>query len=66
MNAFIFVAIVCVGGQCDFTASNNPMTFQSCQEMKKEFLGLRFKPNTTLAAAQCMQFDGPVNNKVKV
>jgi hypothetical protein len=66
MNAFIFVGIVCIGSQCDFTASSRPVTQEQCQEMKTQFLNLPFKPSVTMAAAQCMQFEGEVNNKVTI
>ncbi len=65
MNAFIFVSIVCIGTQCNFMSSSRPVTLQHCQDMKKQFLALPFKPEITLAAAQCMEFEGE-NNKVKI
>jgi hypothetical protein len=62
MNAFIFVSIVCIGTQCEFFASTKPITEIRCQAIKKDFLALPFKPEITLAAAQCMTF----NEGVKV
>ena len=62
MNAFIFVSIICIGQQCDFMASTRPVTQAQCQVFKKDFLTLPFKPEVTLAAAQCMVF----NEGVKV
>jgi hypothetical protein len=57
MNAFIFVSIVCIGQQCDFFTSTRPITESECQVVKKDFLALPFKPEITLAAAQCMTFN---------
>lgn len=57
MNAFIFVSIICIGQQCEFFASTRPTTETKCQVIKKDFLSLPYKPEVTLAAAQCMVFD---------
>jgi hypothetical protein len=57
MNAFIFVSVICMGQQCTFFSSNKPITEASCQNTKKEFLSLPFKPEVTIAAAQCMVFE---------
>jgi len=57
MNAFIFVSIICIGQQCTFISSNKPITETYCQESKQQFLSLPFKPEVTLAAAQCMNFE---------
>jgi hypothetical protein len=57
MNAFIFVSIICIGQQCEFFTSTKPVTETKCQAIKKEFLGLPYKPEVTLAAAQCMTFN---------
>jgi hypothetical protein len=62
MNAFIFVSIICIGQQCQFFASTKPITETKCQQIKKDFLELPFKPEITLASAQCMTF----NEGVKV
>jgi hypothetical protein len=62
MNAFIFVSIICIGQQCDFFTSTVPITQKKCDAIKKDFLALPFKPEITLAAAQCMAF----NEGVKV
>ena len=62
MNAFIFVSIICIGQQCEFIASTKPTTQTKCEAIKKDFLAMPFKPEVTLAAAQCMTF----NDGVKV
>ena len=63
MNAFIFVAVVCMGSQkCDFVSSNKPISESHCQQIKQQFLALPFKPEITIAAAQCMEFE---SEKVK-
>ncbi len=63
MNAFIFVSVMCIGQQCAFVTSMDTVPDKKCQEMKREFLTSKFKPEVTLAAAQCMEFTG---EKVKV
>jgi len=57
MNAFIFVAIICMGKQCDFVTSNIAITESHCNQMKQQFLALPFKPEITLAATQCLPFN---------
>ena len=58
MNWFIFVSIVCMGNNnCDFITSNKAITQSHCQQIKQQFLALRFKPEVTIAAAQCLPFD---------
>jgi len=57
MNAFIFVAIVCIGKECSFLASSKAITEVHCNQMKQQFLTLPFKPEITLAATQCLPFD---------
>jgi hypothetical protein len=57
MNAFIFVAIVCMGKDCNFLVSSRAITETHCNQMKQQFLVLPFKPETTLAAAQCLPFE---------
>lgn len=57
MNAFIFVAVVCINTKCDFVSSMRPVTEEHCVVMKKQFLALPFKPEVTLAASQCMPFE---------
>jgi hypothetical protein len=57
MIEFIFVSVMCIGQSCDFMVSNQPITYAKCQAVKKEFLALPFKPEVTLAAAQCMRMD---------
>ena len=57
MNAFIFVAVVCMGTQCNFIASHKPVTQEHCQQMEKQFRELPFKPEVTLAMTQCMEFE---------
>lgn len=56
MNAFIFVAVVCIGQQCGFMSSMDTMTEKECQATKAEFLSQKFDPKVTLAATQCMSF----------
>lgn len=63
MNSVIFVSIICVGTSCNFFSSSKPLTEKHCQEIKGQFLVLPFKPEVTLAAAQCMEFE---NEKVRV
>ena len=57
MNSVIFVSIICIGSTCNFFTSNRPITETQCQEIKQQFLKLPFKPEVTLAAAQCMEFN---------
>ena len=56
MIEWIFVSVVCIGASCDFMITNQPVTKEKCQQVKKHFLSLPFKPEVTLAAAQCMSF----------
>jgi hypothetical protein len=46
-----------MGSTCNFFSSNKPVTEKHCQEMKQQFLALPFKPEVTLAATQCMEFE---------
>jgi hypothetical protein len=57
MNMFIFVSVICIGQQCQFFTSTKPVTETKCVAIKKDFLALPFKPEVTLAGAQCMAFD---------
>jgi hypothetical protein len=57
MIEFIFVSVMCIGQSCDFMVSNKPLSYEKCQGVKQEFLKLPFKPEVTLAAAQCMRMD---------
>lgn len=57
MNMFIFVSVLCIGQQCEFFTSTKPITESKCVAIKKDFLALPFKPEVTLAAAQCMTFN---------
>lgn len=57
MIAYIFVGIVCVGQVCEFMTSDAPVTYTSCDKLKQSFLGLKFKPEITLAATQCMKIN---------
>jgi hypothetical protein len=68
MNAFIFVSIVCIGQSCNFVSSNKPVDDAKCKEMKSQFLATPFRKETTLAAAQCMEFESENNGiwKVKI
>lgn len=56
MNAFIFVSVMCIGTNCTFLTSTDAMSQKDCYELKKEFVTSKFKPEVTLAAAQCMKF----------
>lgn len=60
MNAFIFVSVMCIGSVCTFVTSTDSMSEKECQEFKKDFLLSKFKPEVTLAAAQCMKFKSGV------
>ena len=53
----MFVAIICVGPSCEFMISNNPVSENKCNFMKKQFLDLPFKPEVTMAAAQCIKVE---------
>jgi hypothetical protein len=57
MIEFIFISVMCIGQSCDFMVSKQPVSYEKCQEVKKQFLALPFKPEVTLAAAQCMRID---------
>ena len=64
MNAFIFVSIVCIGANnCSFVTSSKPVTAEHCEQIKKQFLALPFKPEVTLAASQCLPFE---DDKVRI
>jgi|APGre2960657373_1045057.scaffolds.fasta_scaffold868071_1 hypothetical protein len=63
MNSVIFVSVMCIAQQCAFVTSMDVVSEKKCQELKREFLTSKFKPEVTLAAAQCMEFAG---EKVKV
>jgi hypothetical protein len=66
MNAFIFVAVVCMGNnQCEFIASNKPISLDQCHKMEKQLKQMPFKPEVTLAATQCMAFEGNLD-KVRI
>jgi hypothetical protein len=56
MNAFIFVSVMCIGTNCTFMTSTDSMPEKECYEFKKEFATTKFKPEVTLAVAQCMKF----------
>lgn len=56
MNAFIFVSVMCIGTNCTFLTSTEAMTQKECHEIKREFVTAKFKPEVTLAVAQCMKF----------
>ena len=61
MISYIFVSIICINGSCDFMTSNTPVTETRCIEMKRTFLEAPFRPEVTMAAAQCMKFTGDKN-----
>jgi len=46
-----------MGTKCDFMASDIAVPETHCIKMKEQFLTLPFKPEITLAAAQCMRFN---------
>lgn len=60
MNSFIFVSIICISQSCSFFTSKDIVTENKCNEIKQEFLDNKFKLDVTLAAAQCMPFNGGV------
>jgi hypothetical protein len=57
MIEFIFVSVMCIHKNCDFMVSTQPISNEQCQVLKKNFLRLPFKPEVTLAAAQCMSIN---------
>jgi len=59
MNEFIFVAIMCIGVKCDFLTSSQPITEKECLTTKQQFESLPFKPEVTVAAAQCSKIKLP-------
>ena len=62
MNAFIFVSVVCIGTNCTFVTSTDAVSQKQCEKVKQQFVLNKFKPDITLAAAQCM----PFNEGIKV
>jgi hypothetical protein len=56
MSAFVFVSVVCIGINCTFVTSTDSITQKECEKVKQEFVATKFKPEVTLAAAQCMKF----------
>lgn len=56
MTSFIFVSVMCIGQACSFMTSMDTMTEKECMVTKREFLHNKFKPEVTLAVAQCMKF----------
>ena len=54
MIEWMFVSVMCIGQSCDFMISDQPITREKCLVVKRQFLQLPFKPEVTLAAAQCM------------
>jgi len=59
MNTFIFVAVMCIGTQCDFLTSSQPISEKECQTTKQQFEALPFKPEVTVATAQCTKIKIP-------
>jgi hypothetical protein len=47
-------------------SSSKPVDEVKCKEMKTQFLALPFRKETTLAAAQCMEFESENNGAWKV
>lgn len=60
MSSYIFVSIMCIGLKCDFMASTKQVSLEQCNTIKQQFHALPFKPEVTLAAAQCMPFEDKV------
>jgi hypothetical protein len=58
ISLFMFVSVACIGQSCDFTVSDYPLPEKTCLEIKQQFLSLPFKPEVTLAAAQCIKVKG--------
>lgn len=56
MIEYIFVSILCIGQTCEFMSSKISMPIEQCEKFKQTFLSTKFKPEITLAAAQCMPF----------
>ena len=56
MMEYIFISVMCIGQSCDFMISNQLLSREKCQSIKQQFMQLPFKPEVTLAAAQCMSF----------
>lgn len=56
MIEYIFVSIMCIGQTCEFITSKVSMPIEQCEKHKQAFLSMKFKPEITLAATQCMPF----------
>lgn len=56
MIEWMFISVMCIGQSCDFMITNEPVSRERCLAIKKHFLELPFRPEVTLAAAQCMSF----------
>lgn len=54
MIEWMFISVMCIGQSCDFMISHQPIAREKCLAIKREFMALPFKPEVTLAAAQCM------------
>ena len=52
---FAFVAVTCINMDCTFMVSHEPLAKAQCNLFKKQFYELPFKPEVTLAAAQCVE-----------
>jgi len=52
---WMFVSIVCIGSNCEFTISDYPLQKEKCLEIKQQFKMLPLRPEVTLAASQCIK-----------
>jgi hypothetical protein len=52
---FAFVAVTCINMDCTFMVTHQPVSKVQCELFKKQFKDLPFKPEVTLAAAQCVE-----------
>lgn len=64
MIEYIFVSILCIGQTCEFMTSKVPMSLEQCEKHKQTFLSMKFRPEITLAATQCMPFTGDERTRI--
>lgn len=64
MIEYIFVSIICINTTCEFMTSKIAMPLEQCERHKQTFLNMKFKPEITLAAAQCMPFTGDERTRI--
>jgi hypothetical protein len=60
---FMFVAVTCINMDCAFMVSHQPIPKAQCEIFKKQFSELPFKPEVTLAAAQCVELPRKVKHE---